>query len=176
MKKNVRLLLALVILLLCSAASLYAKSLVVYYSLTGTTACLASGIAKETDSDIFELKLINPYSTDGNKCSDESKADKADNVQRQLKAVPDLSQYDTVFIGSPVWSNDIANPVETWLLQNQRFLSSKTVIPFCTYWSTGNKEVLSKIAQLSTSKNIKEGISQAHGQNADVKEWIKRIF
>lgn len=100
-----------------------AKSLVVFYSLTGTTKAMAERIAEETGSDIFELELENPYSTNETTCDKESKSDRKNNIQRKLKAMPDLSKYDTVFIGSPVWSNDLANPVETWITLNQKELS-----------------------------------------------------
>ena len=174
MKKITKLLMAAV-LFAGFSSSLFAKSLVVFYSLTGTTKELAGRIANEADCDIFELELKNPYSKNGNTCGEESKNDKANKVQREFKAVPDLTKYDTVFIGTPVWSNDLSNPVENWILQNQKVLSTKTVVPFCTYWSTGNKEVLAGIGNLSTSKNVKEGISQAHGEKADVKAWLKKI-
>lgn len=152
-----------------------AKSIVVYYSLTGTTKTMAERIAKETGSDIFELQLSNPYSLNGTKCSDESKADRKNNTPRKIKAVPDLSKYDTIFVGTPVWNDYIANPVETWLLSEQKNLAGKTVVPFCTYWSSGNKATLKAISDLSSSKKVKEGLSQAHGEKADIKTWIKRI-
>ena len=49
------------------------------------------------------------------------------------------------------------------------------MIPFCTYWSSGNKETLKAIGDLSTSNKVKEGLSQAHGEKADIKSWIKNI-
>ena len=65
-----------ILLLFSILISANAKSLVVFYSLTGTTKAMAERIAEETGSDIFELQLENPYSFNGTKCSDESKADK----------------------------------------------------------------------------------------------------
>lgn len=152
-----------------------AKSLVVFYSLTGTTKAMAERIAKETDSDIFELELVNPYSLNGTKCSEESKTDRKNNTPRKIKSVPNLSEYDTIFAGSPVWNDYVANPLETWLLSEQKTLAGKTVVPFCTYWSTGNIETLKAIGDLSSSKNVEEGLSQAHGEKADIKKWIKKI-
>lgn len=152
-----------------------AKSLVVFYSLTGTTKEFAGRISRESQSDIFELELENPYSTNGTTCDKESKADRKNNIQRKLKSMPDLSKYDTVFIGSPVWSNDLANPVEIWINLNQKELSQKTIIPFCTYWSTGKNEVLDRIKTLCNSKNTKKGIGQSHGEKTDVKKFLGEI-
>ena len=172
MKNLVKILAAF--LMVVTTSSIYAKSLVVYYSLTGTTKELAGRIALETGSDLFELELKKPYSRNMSECDKESKADRLNKVQRELKAQPDLSKYDTVFIGSPVWSNDLANPVETWILQNQKELGSKTVVPFCTWWTGGNEFVLTAIKNLSTSKSVKPGLSQRHGEKADVKAWIEK--
>ena len=103
------------------------------------------------------------------------KLTKKNNTPRKLKTVPDLSKYDTIFVGTPVWNDYVANPLETWLLSEQKNLVVKTVISFCTYWSSGNKETLKAIGELSTSKKLKEGLSQAHGEKADIKSWIKKI-
>ena len=54
-------------------------------------------------------------------------------------------------------------------------IAEETVVPFCTYWSTGNKETLKAIGDLSSSKKVKEGLSQVHGEKADIKKWIKKI-
>lgn len=152
-----------------------AKSLVVFYSLTGTTKEFAQRISKESQSDIFELELENPYSTDRTKSREEINADIKNNIQRKLKSVPELSKYDTVFIGSPVWSKDLASPVKTWINLNQKELSQKTIIPFCTYWSTGEKEVLEKIKTLCNSQNTKKGVGQSHGEKTDVKKFLRKI-
>ena len=157
-----------------SGAFAQKSSIVVFYSLTGTTKDLAERIAKETQSDLFALELIKPYPVNSKECDKASKADKQNNVQREFKAVPDISKYDTVFIGTPVWTDDISNPVETFILQNVNELSKKTVIPFCTYWSTGSTKVIEKIVALSRCKSTKNGLAQSHGKKADVKEWIKR--
>ena len=171
MKKYILLVLAFLFSFQVFASS---KSIVVYYSLTGTTEKLALRIAEETGSDVFELELVNPYSKNGNTCSDESRKDFKNGVRRELKALPDLSAYDTVYIGTPVWNNSLSNPVETFIFLFKDELKSKTVVPFCTYWSTGNTETLSTIEKLCTSENVISGLSQAHGEVCDVKSFLKK--
>lgn len=151
------------------------KSLVVYYSLTETTARLAERIASETGADLFRLETKNPYSKNMTTVDKESKDDKKNNVHRELVNLPDLKKYDTIFVGTPVWSGDMANPVETWLLQAD--LRGKIVVPFCTYWSTGSDATLSHIAEMAQKDgaNTKAGLSQAHGKTADVKSFVKGL-
>lgn len=151
------------------------KSVVVYYSLTETTARLAERIASETGADLFRLETKNPYSTNMGKVNDEIKADKASGKRRELKSLPDLKNYDTVFVGTPVWSGDMADPVEAWLLLSD--LKGKTVVPFCTYWSTGSDATLNHIAEMAQKNGAKtnSGLSQAHGKTADVKNFVKGL-
>ena len=158
-----------------SAASVSSgsKKLVVYYSLTETTAKFAKRIADETGADLFRLECKVPYSKNMNECDRESKADIKNGVHRELASVPDLSGYDVVFVGTPVWSDDMANPVETFLLQAD--LRGKTVVPFCTYWSSGRDSTLKRICDLSKGAKTLDGIGQAHAQTADVSTWLKKI-
>ena len=156
-----------------SSVSSGSKKLVVYYSLTETTAKLAKRIADETGADLFRLDCKVPYSKNMNECDRESKADIKNRVHRELASVPNLSGYDVVFVGTPVWSDDMANPVETFLLQAD--LRGKTVVPFCTYWSSGRDSTLKRICDLSKGAKTLDGIGQAHAQTADVSTWLKKI-
>ena len=156
-----------------SSVSSGSKKLVVYYSLTETTAKLAKRIADETGADLFRLECKVPYSKNMNECDRESKADIKNRVHRELASVPDLSGYDVVFVGTPVWSDDMANPVETFLLQAD--LRGKTVVPFCTYWSSGRDSTLRRICDLSKGAKTLDGIGQAHAQTADVSTWLRKI-
>lgn len=151
------------------------KSLVVYYSLTETTAKLAERIANETGASLFRLETKKPYSKSMTTADKESKEDIKNGVHRELVKIPDLSNYDTIFVGTPVWSSDMANPVETWLLQAD--LKSKTVIPFCTYWGRGNEITLQHIKVLAEERGAKtkNGLSQIHGETADVKTFVKGL-
>ena len=159
---------------MASAKSLSgSKKLVVYYSLTETTAKLAKRIADEIGADLFRLDCKVPYSKNMNECDRESKADIKNGVHRELASVPNLSDYDVIFVGTPVWSDNMANPVETFLLQAN--LCGKTVVPFCTYWSSGRDSTLRRISDLSKGAETLDGIGQAHAQTADVSSWLKKI-
>ena len=149
------------------------KKLVVYYSLTETTAKLAKRIADESGADLFRLDCKVPYLKNMSECDRESKADIKNGVHRELASIPNLSGYDVIFVGTPVWSDGMANPVETFLLQSD--LRGKTVVPFCTYWSSGRDSTLRRISDLSKGAKSLDGIGQAHAQTADVSSWLKKI-
>ena len=113
------------------------KTLVVYYSATGNTEEVANAIAAATGADVFELEPADPYTDEDLNWTDENSRvtvehDNPD--QRDVELVADTvdnwEEYDTVFIGYPIWWGIAAWPVDTFVEAND--FTGKTVIPFCT--------------------------------------------
>jgi flavodoxin len=110
----------------------FGKTLVVYYSKSGNTKKLAELIKEKTKADIYEIEL------DGNYYGGFLKTLIADYKQIKTKEypkikneLPDLSSYDLIFVGSPVWGYTVAPPVLSFLQSAD--LSGKTVVPFASY-------------------------------------------
>lgn len=132
------------------------KTLIVYYSYSGTTERVAEHLQKLTNADIYELELENPYTGDSNDVSDRVFDERDKKKMPELKGeFPDLSQYDRIFIGTPVWNDDMSNPVTSYLEQTD--FEGKTVAPFWTYITD----------QGSTSKNFTKRC-----QNADMADGL----
>lgn len=108
------------------------STLIVYYSYSGTTQKVAEHLQKLTGGTLYKLTLVEPYSGGSNAVSDrvfaERDAGKMPNLQGTM---PDISQYDRVLIGTPVWNASMANPVLGYLQQTD--FGGKTVAPFWTY-------------------------------------------
>lgn len=114
------------------AAEQAGKSLVVYYSYHGTTRRAAEVLARMLDADIYELRPENPYTGDDNEVSDRVFQERDDGQDPALAGtLPAVSEYDTIFIGTPVWNADMANPVMSYLHQTD--FENKRVAPFWTY-------------------------------------------
>lgn len=98
----------------------------------GNTHIVADIIAQELGGvDIFEIKTVKEYPADYRECTEEAKAEKARDARPELAAmVKDFAQYDTVFLGYPIWWSDLPMPVYTFLESYD--WQGKTVIPFCT--------------------------------------------
>ena len=82
------------------------KSLVVYFSAYGTTKAFAEEIAKQTGSDIAEIVPVIPYDCDKehyNALADYAKKEHDQNMRPEIKNPIDISGYDTVFVGYPMW-------------------------------------------------------------------------
>lgn len=111
------------------------KILVVSYSWGDNTKAVGEYIAEKLGADNLELKTEVPYPSDYNACVSRVGRDGRKHEPELAVAVPDLSKYDTVFVGAPCWWVTIANPLRTFLHQND--FSGKTVIPFMTHGTSG---------------------------------------
>ena len=124
------------------------KALVVYFSRTGeqygvgmieegNTAIVAKMIAEETGADIFEILPVDDhYPMTYDALTDVAKQEQNSNARPAYQGgVPDLSQYDTVFIGAPVWWGDW--PMICYTFFENEALSGKTLYPFSTHAGSG---------------------------------------
>ena len=112
------------------------KSLVLYYSQTGTTEKVALAIAEKTGADVEAIAVVNAYDGDYNSTIQRCLQEMQDGVYPELQPLKsNLSEYDVVYIGYPVWFGTYAPPIET-LLGNEA-LKGKKIVPFCTFGSGG---------------------------------------
>ena len=133
------------------------KTLVVFYSATGSTRNVAQEIAKEIGADTFEITPVQAYTNDDlNWQNNNSRVSKEHNNESLrdvalTKITPDnWVSYDTVLIGYPIWWYIAAWPVNNFVKGND--FTGKTVIPFCTSASSGigdSGNLLQKMAGLS---------------------------
>lgn len=157
------------------------KIAVVYFSATGTTKNIANYIASELNADTFELIPTNPYtSADLNWTDNSSRVTREHddpsqrNVELTATAVENWAEYDTVFIGYPIWWGIAAWPVDTFVKAND--FTGKTVIPFCTSASSGLGQSGELLAELAGTGDWQEGYR--FGVNASqsaVLEWVNGL-
>ena len=154
--KTMKLILAATIVALtaagCCSKSNAPKTLVLYYSLTGNTKAVAEEIANRLGADIEEIVCVNPYDTNFQACIQRCMQEREQGVIPDIQPVKaDLSQYDVVFIGYPVWFGTYAPPIDKYLLTED--LSGKKIVPFCTFGSGGLE---SSIADLKAEEPFAE--------------------
>ena len=157
------------------------KTLVVYFSATGSTERVAGYIADVVNADTFELIPVNPYTsadlswtTPGSRVNQEHDDEALRNVKLTSNTVANWADYDTVFIGYPIWWGIAAWPVNDFI-QNNDF-TGKTVIPFCTSASSGLGRSGELLAQMAGTGNWQTGMrfSSAASQS-DVSGWVNGL-
>lgn len=155
--------------------------LVVYYSATGNTAQMAQYIADSTGGDLFEIQPVEPYTDDDLNWTDDNSRvsqEHADESLRDVELVADTvdnwDQYDTVFIGYPIWWGIAAWPVDGFVEAND--FTGKTVIPFCTSSSSGLGQSGQLLADMAGTGDWQEGQRFRSGvSQEDVQSWIEEL-
>lgn len=129
------------------------KTLIVYYSNSGNTKAVADTLKQILKCDIKEIQSDKSY-------KQENVLTLKNLVQEQLKSgyVPktnkiDISNYDVIFIGSPVWKSHVSLPVKSFILNNN--FKNKTIIPFYTFGGKADKAKLdNEIKEYSKNANV----------------------
>lgn len=98
----------------------------------GNTEAVALQFQRLTGADIFRIETEKPYPDNIDRLGEVAKAEKESEARPALKqAVPDMSGYDTVILGYPIWHGTMPMVVKTFL--EEADFSGKTVIPFATH-------------------------------------------
>lgn len=124
----------------------------------GTTEYVANMIAENVGGDLHRIEAVTPYTADFDELRDVNHAEMQQGVLPELKESSlDISAYDTVFVGYPVWATDVPQAVLSFL--NEYDLTGKTVIPFCTHDGYGAGGSYQTIAEVSHAAVSLDGIA-----------------
>ena len=107
------------------------KKLIIYFSYTGNTRKIANIIKDKLNCDTLELQPVIPYSTDYQTVVDEEQRMEGANHMPEIQEINvDLTSYDTIIIGTPVWWYREAPVIRTFL--NKYDLSNKNIYLYAT--------------------------------------------
>ena len=154
------------------------KVLVVIFSRTGHTKPLAEYIAEDLNADLYEIEAKVPYTDDDIKYYTNCRADREQNDPSARPEIagelPDVTGYDTVFIGYPIWHGQAPKIIYTFL--EGMDLSGKTIIPFCTSHSSPLGTSAENLHPLAPDAAWMEGRRFAIGTTAgEISEWVKSL-
>lgn len=152
-----------------------AKMLVVYFSVTGNTKAVAEEITRLTGADLYEIVPAVPYTDeDLNYNNNECRANQEMNDASARPAIGseamDVSSYDTVFIGYPIWWGTMPRIINTFL--DTFDLSGKTVLPFCTSGSSGITQSVSDIRGAEPDADVRGGLRASGANDSSIENWI----
>ncbi len=183
----------LIILGVVSAAcAADAKSLVIIFSRAdenynvgyvekGNTMILAEMIAEKTGSELFEVKPAKKYPADYDTCIDVAKKEQNQNARPEILEDKDISEYDTIFFGYPVWWGDIPMCMYTFIEGHD--WNGKKIIPFCTHEGSGSGRTdrtlknLMKGAEIQRALAIRGSVAQNNTKSAEreIDKWLKNL-
>ena len=153
------------------------KILIAYFSWGGNTEGVAKEIQSQTGADIFEITMVNPYSSDYNTVLDEAQRDQNAQARPELAGyVENMEQYNTIILGYPNWWASIPMPVASFLEEYD--FSGKTILPFCSHGGGRFGQSLTAIAKLAPNAAMGEALSIHYsggsGLSGDVAGWLGR--
>ena len=155
------------------------KTLVAYFSASGQTAKLAKTLAGVTGGDLFEIAPETAYTAadlDWMDKKSRSTIEMKDPKSRTAIAgkVADMAQYDTVFVGFPIWWYQAPRIIETFL-ESYDF-SGKTVIPFATSGGSGMGKTNEKLAPSCPGAKLLHGkVFNSYSSKADFSAWVETL-
>lgn len=155
------------------------KVLVAYFSATGRTKNVAKTIATAVNGDLYEITPEKTYTDadlDWHNKQSRSSLEMADSHARPkiAGALPDMSKYDVVFLGYPIWWGIAPRILQTFV--ESAPLQRKIVVPFCTSGGSpfaNSDDLLRKAvpsAQWKSGRCLKTSVSAA-----EMTSWAKKL-
>ena len=156
------------------------KKLVAYFSASGVTKAAAERLAKAAGADLFEIKPAVPYTRADldwmNKKSRSSVEMNNPDSRPEIEArLSNMEDYDTVFLGFPIWWYAAPTIINTFL-ESYDF-AGKTILPFCSHGGGRFGQSLTAIAKLAPNAAMGEALSIHYSGGStlsgDVTDWLR---
>lgn len=153
------------------------KTLIVFYSLSGVTRRIAEILQSKTQADMVEIETLRTYTSDHN----EPKKELDTGQLPELKSPPpDMSGYDLILVGGPVWWYTVATPVMRFLQQAD--FQGKKVAAFCTHMG-GLGQYFPHFQKQASHAEVMDGLdifkptrSKAAATEAALDEWLGKLL
>ena len=168
------------------------KVLIVYFSRTGenynvgnvevgNTAIMTSYMKEYLKADSFEIVPVNKYPDSYDECLKVATKEKNEDARPAIESkLDDISKYDTIFIGYPIWWGEIPQIVYTFMEEYD--LSGKTIIPFNTHEGSGDAGTYNTIKNKLAKSNVNTNGLALQGKVARTDEgkektinWLKEL-
>lgn len=167
------------------------KSLVIYFSHTGenyidngikvlqkgNTEVVAEKISSFTNADLLKVEPINEYPKEYHKCCEVAKTELEKNLRPEIKnEIPDISSYDIIYIGGPVWWSHY--PLVLFTLLEKINFTNKIIKPFVSHEESGFGSTIDDINSLCEKGIIKSGLairgSEVNSSTKLIESWCKK--
>ena len=152
------------------------KTLVAYFSATGTTQAAAELLAQALDADIFEIEPTEAYTEADLNWRDSlsrSSIEMKDLTARPtIKALPvDLKQYTKIYLGFPIWWGVAPRVINTFIEEAE--LADVTIVPFATSGGTEIEDATKALAETYPAITVEPGRLLNNATPADIEAWVK---
>lgn len=151
------------------------KTLVLYYSETGTTKTVAQELQKQLGADIEAIEAVEPYSGNFQETITRGQREMQSGETPAIKPLKSkIADYDVIFLGYPIWFGTYAMPVFT-LVKEQDF-AGKKVVPFCTFGSGGLNTSSDMLKKALPKAKVQKGYGVRTARVAAVERELDRFL
>jgi flavodoxin len=140
---------------------------------------VANSIQKATGGDLFTIRTIQNYPVPHRQLLDVAQREQRENARPRLVAhIPNLQNYDTIFLGFPNWWRDMPMPLYSFL-EDHNF-EGKTIIPFILHGGSGQSGTIDRISQRQPQANVVRDMLVFHRNNltraeSEINAWLRRL-
>lgn len=161
-----------------SEESTPSKTIVCYFSATGTTAEAAERIAEKTGGVLYEIKPEVAYTDADLDWTDKESRSSLEMQDPEARTaiggeLPDLTQYEVVFIGYPNWWNTHPTIINTFIESTD--LEGKTIVPFMTSGGSTIDNSVQKLHEQYPSLNIHDSILMNHVTDSELETLLTSL-
>lgn len=149
------------------------KPIIIYYSRSGNTEKIALQAQKALNCEAVKIIPEEAYGNYVSACLRVSKEKKLPAAPAFVTPVPDLSAYDTILIGYPIWAQDLPRFVADFIEKCD--LSGKTVVPFATYGMSNINWTLKHLQQVTPGAEIRYPFDSGVFKKGDFEKWISEL-
>ena len=154
------------------------KALVAYFSASGVTQRLAKTVAEAAGADLFEIEPVQKYTSEDLDWTDKksrSTLEMNDPSSRPAIAehVDHMDQYDTVFVGFPIWWYVAPTIVNTFLEKYD--FSGKKIVLFATSGGSGFGNTVKELKPSAPGAEIVEGKLLNRANKQEIEKWVKSL-
>ncbi len=163
------------------------RSLIIYFSRAdenysvgfiekGNTEIVAEYIADLVSGDMFKVEPLVPYAKDYKTCIEEAKVRTREHNAPIKENVPDISSYDVIYVGSPIYWGGM--PEELFTALKSLNFQGKVIRPFVTHEGSFLSSVPNQLKELCQGAKVLDGLAIVGSKVKDAKDevaaWIKR--
>lgn len=154
------------------------KKLVAYFSASGETKAVAQKLAQAVNADLFEIVPQQIYTNADLNWRDKHSRSSVEMNDRACRpamaAAPDVSGYDVIFVGFPVWWYREPSIIDTFMESTD--FTGKTVVPFCTSGGSGLGDAAKNMQALAQGAKVPNGKRfSASASSDELKQWAEQF-
>lgn len=153
------------------------KTLIVYFSwsTSGNTEKMATYIQEQTGGDLLELEPLKPYPTDYEECGEVAKVERDENARPEIANLPEsISEYDTVFVGYPIWWHTAPMIIGTFLESYD--LTGVEIYPFAQSASMDTEQFdnsMEFVREYASGANVYDGLFVSASDTEGIQSYLE---